>query len=482
MAHIETLQGLIAQSLSLVVVAISSVIFCRCFYRIYLHPLSSVPGPKLAACTSLWLAYHTYIGDECTVVYDLHRKYGPVLRVAPNDVDIADKDALEPIYVARGGFPKTPAYSKFDIDGHTTIFSSLTLPERATRAKAVAPLFSTTSIRNSQEALREVFDDFAKRLQTEARTGRPVNVLNVTRAMAIDAVSTYLFHERYGAITEDSESMSASPFVDSFVGVGAYFNIVPGKIGGFVMEVIERWSATKNVEQSHGLIDQYARRLVQRAIPKSGSYQSRLLEKSTIAQSRIEVKDVCFAGTDSTGMNTATIMWYLAKHPEVYDRLRQAVMESIGNDEDPTACVYLRGVVREGLRLSWANPIRLPRSVPAGGWKYHDYYFPAGTSVGVAAFQLHQDSSVFPEPHRFLPERWDNADDRMLTAFFAFGKGTRACIAQSLAMYEVTMAIFTVVKEDVLRGASIVEDRIEIKEWFNSKVKGHEILIQFASK
>lgn len=317
MAYLENLQGLIAQSLSLVVLAISSAVFCRCFYRIYLHPLSSVPGPKLAACTSLWLAYHTYIGDECTVVYDLHRKYGPVLRVAPNDVDIADKDALEPIYVARGGFPKTPAYSKFDIDGHTTIFSSLTLPERATRAKAVAPLFSTTSIRNSQEALREVFDDFAKRLQTEARTGKPVNVLNVTRAMAIDAVSTYLFHERYGAITENSESMSASPFVDSFVGVGAYFNIVPGKLSGFVTELIERWSTTKNVEQSHGLIDQYARRLVQTATPKSGSYQSRLLEKSTKAQSQIEVKDVCFAGTDSTGMNTATIMWYLAKHPEV---------------------------------------------------------------------------------------------------------------------------------------------------------------------
>ncbi|OJJ71826.1 hypothetical protein ASPBRDRAFT_126295 [Aspergillus brasiliensis CBS 101740] len=480
MSELEELQGLITRSLILTVLAIVLSVYSRCFYRIYLHPLSSVPGPKLAACTSLWLAYHTYIGDECTVVYDLHRKYGPVLRVAPNDVDIADKDALEPIYVARGGFPKTPAYSKFDIDGHTTIFSSLTLPERATRAKAVAPLFSTASIRSSQQALREVFDDFVARLQAEARNGKPVNVLNVTRAMAIDAVSTYLFHERYGAITEKSESMSASPFVDSFAGVGAFFNIVPGKMGDFVTGVIERWSTTKNVKKSHGLIDQYTRRLVQTAIPKSGSYQSRLLEKSTPEQSRIELKDVCFAGTDSTGMNTATIMWCLAKQPEIYDRLRQAVLESIENNEDPTACAYLRGVVREGLRLSWANPIRLPRTVPTGGWWYRDYYFPAGTSVGVAAFQLHQDSGVFPEPHRFLPERWDNANDEMLAAFFAFGKGTRACIAQSLAMYEVTMAIFTVVKADVLRGATIVRDRIEMKEWFNSKVKGQEILIQFA--
>ncbi|PWY74557.1 cytochrome P450 [Aspergillus sclerotioniger CBS 115572] len=480
MIGIDIFQGSSAQPLLLAAVAVVSAVLWRCFYRIYLHPLSSVPGPKIAACTSLWLAYHTYVGDECTVVYDLHRRYGPVLRVAPNDVDIADKDALEPIYIARGGFPKTSAYSKFDIDGHTTIFSTLTLPERATRAKAVAPLFSTASIRSSQKALGEVFDDFVGRLQAEARTGRPVNVLNATRAMAIDAVSAYLFHERYGAITEKTESMSASPFVDSYVGVGAFFNIVPGKIGDFLMAMVERWSTNTTVKKSHGLMDQYTRQLIQTARPNSGSYQSRLLEKTSTTQSQIEVKDVCFAGTDSTGMNTATIIWYLARQPETYARLREAVLKNIENGEDPTTCAYLRGVVREGLRLSWANPIRLPRMVPAGGWQFRDFYFPAETSVGVAAFQLHQDSSVFPEPQRFLPERWDNADDAMLTAFFAFGKGTRACIAQSLAMYEVTMAIFKVAESDVLRGATAVEDRIEIKEWFNSKVKGEEILIQFS--
>lgn len=131
--------------------------------------------------------------------------------------------------------------------------------------------------------------------------------------------------------------------------------------------------------------------------------------------------------------------------------------------------------------MSWANPIRLPRSVPPGGWNYHQYDFPAGTSVGVASFQLHQDETVFPEPLRFMPERWLHPTNEMLNNFISFGKGTRACIAQNLGTLEVTTAILKVVEADLLRGSRVVGNNgIRIKEWFNSRVEGEEILIQLS--
>ncbi|KAL2870251.1 cytochrome P450 [Aspergillus lucknowensis] len=454
-------------------------ILSRCLYQLYYHPLSRVPGPKLAACTSLWLAYHTYIGDECTVIFELHKKYGPVLRVAPNDVDIARGDAIEPIYLNHGGFPKPPVYSKFDIDGHPTIFSTLTLPERASRAKAVAPLFSTAAIRNSLGTLEGVVDDFVQRIRRDAKSGQPVNVLRLTRALAIDAVSAYLFHERYGALDEDADVMSASPFVDAYVGVGAFFNFTFGKLGEYLVALVEYLAHRPETAKSFNAMDEYTGRLVKSSVPKSGSYQSRLLERVSESQAQIEVKDVCFAGTDSTGMNTASIMWYLAKYPEIYIRLRTSLQTTIAENSDPLLDPYLRAVIREGLRLSWANPTRLPRAVPAPGWTYESYFFPPGTSVGVSSFQLHQDETVFPEPLEFRPERWLNPTDEMLNSFFAFGKGTRACIAQNLGMMEVTLAILGVARGDVLNGARALGDRIEIKEWFNSRVRGEEILVQW---
>ncbi|KAJ9199464.1 hypothetical protein DTO021D3_5870 [Paecilomyces variotii] len=469
---LETATG---NPISSIVSFLAGYISCVCTYRILFHPLSRVPGPRVAACTSLWLAYHAYIGDEATVIYELHKKYGPVLRIGPEDVDIAEGDAIETVYLDRGGFQKSRPYTKFDIDGHPTIFSTLTMDERANRAKAVVPLFSTTSIRNSNQVLCGVIDEFVSRLQKEAATGQPVNVLNLTRSMAVDAVSSYLFQQNYGGIAEGASEMSASQFVDAYVGVGAFFYF-PEPIAGLAMRIFDMLTSNEHTAKSFQVVDNFVHKLVASTTPGSGSYPSRLLERSIgEQQTRVECKDLIFAGSDSTGMNMATILWYLSRNPEIYDRLKQEVLQKKHNDEDPTAGPYLRGVVREALRLSWANPTRLPRLVPEGGWTYKEFHFPCGTNVGVSAWQVHQEEDIFPEPREFRPERWLNPSNKMLRNFFAFGKGNRTCIAQNLALTELMLATQKIAETDALRGAKAVQDKIEIYEWFNSRVKGEKI-------
>jgi len=54
---------------------------------------------------------------------------------------------------------------------------------------------------------------------------------------------------------------------------------------------------------------------------------------------------------------------------------------------------YLSAVVKEGLRVSMANPTRLPRVVPAGGWTFKSPHFPAGALVGCS--ELHFNENVF---------------------------------------------------------------------------------------
>lgn len=153
--------------------------------------------------------------------------------------------------------------------------------------------------------------------------------------------------------------------------------------------------------------------------------------------------------------------------------------ESRDEGQDPVQHPYFRGVIREGLRLSWANPTRLPRSVPPGGWAFKGFIFSPGTSVGVSAFQLHQDERVFKDALKFDPTRWLDPTETMLTNWMAFGKGMRSCIAQNLATVELNLATLSIVESDVLRRARPVQDRIEIKEWFNSRVNGEKILLEW---
>ena len=58
--------------------AILTISACRILYNLYLHPLSHFPGPKLAACSRLWLAYRELIKGESLgdLRVELHRQYG----------------------------------------------------------------------------------------------------------------------------------------------------------------------------------------------------------------------------------------------------------------------------------------------------------------------------------------------------------------------------------------------------------------------
>ncbi|KAJ5024370.1 hypothetical protein J3E72DRAFT_343986 [Bipolaris maydis] len=59
--------------------------------------------------------------------------------------------------------------------------------------------------------------------------------------------------------------------------------------------------------------------------------------------------------------------------------------------------------------------------------------------------------------------------------WFAFGAGSRACIARNLATMELQFATERLAKTGVLDGARAVQKDVEIYEWFNSKVKGGKI-------
>ncbi|KAF2798581.1 cytochrome P450 4A10 [Melanomma pulvis-pyrius CBS 109.77] len=449
------------------------VLLVRPLYFLFLHPLSHIPGPILAKLSPLWLYYHSYIGDEATVIHALHQRHGPYVRVSPHEIDIADPDAVQPIYIAKGGFAKAKCYNNFTIDGHATIFSTTSNEVRASRAKAVTPLFSTKSIRENDAALYACVDRMVARLERESKTGtQTVNLLNLTRSLAVDMVSTHLFQQDYNSVSEAGPVLSISLFVDAFVGVGRFFYL-PNLVFVWVDWAITTFSPDHGTSKSMATVDVFVDDMVENTSEKSTSYAGRMLAAGILKDEvKAQCKDLVFAGTDSTGMNLAMICRFLVLHPKQYARLREEVQSN--TSQDPSSLPYLSATVKEVLRLSMANPTRLPRVVPPSGWAFKNRVFPAGTIVGCSAYALHLDSTIFPNPHAFEPERWleGNATLEMQKSWFAFGAGSRACIARNLAMTELLMAAQRIAMSGVLEGARCVQDEVQLYEWFNSRVKG----------
>lgn len=71
-----------------------------------IDPLRSVPGPTIARFTRLWYLYKIYKGDFERTNVDLHKKYGPVVRIAPNEYSIDDVEAAKIIYGHGNAFVK----------------------------------------------------------------------------------------------------------------------------------------------------------------------------------------------------------------------------------------------------------------------------------------------------------------------------------------------------------------------------------------
>ena len=118
----------------------------------------------------------------------------------------------------------------------------------------------------------------------------------------------------------------------------------------------------------------------------------------------------------------------MARNPEKQEKLRQEIL-SFGK-EDMTAqdigqMRYFRACLQESFRMNptIANMIRvLPHDTVIRG-----YNIPAGTMVTWFNSVIGNDPNLFPEPDKYIPERWiDNPD--LEKYFVPFTKGSRQCL------------------------------------------------------
>lgn len=70
----------------------------RAGYYCFFHPLHAIPGPWLARFSKSWINIHYFRGSWLDDVIGLHQKYGPVVRIAPDEVSFVDESALKQLY------------------------------------------------------------------------------------------------------------------------------------------------------------------------------------------------------------------------------------------------------------------------------------------------------------------------------------------------------------------------------------------------
>jgi cytochrome P450 len=148
----------------------------------------------------------------------------------------------------------------------------------------------------------------------------------------------------------------------------------------------------------------------------------------------------------------------LVREPAVLARLR-AEVDALGDDPAPDAIArlpYLDAIVCETLRVEpvvtdVSRKCRLPLRV--GPWTV-----PPGKLAVVNIGAILDDASLFPEPERFLPERFLERSFGA-TQFLPFGGGSKRCLGAAFAQAELAIALATIASKWDLKLASDTPER-----------------------
>ncbi|KAI0399986.1 cytochrome P450 monooxygenase-like protein [Xylaria palmicola] len=428
----------------------------RCIYRLYFHPLAKFPGPRLAAVSDLWYV-KTYTGGRTPfVMLETHRKYGDVVRVAPNELSFCTPQSHQDIYghTSKGKqrFLKTDFY---DIGKIPRVTSARDPEVHARQRKAMAHAFSAKALRDQEVLIHEYVDMFLKQLGNLGQAGQKgINVSEAFNWLTFDIIGELSFGESFNAVAE-----GRTPYWISLIFDGTYWSALTSlrkrlPIMKLVLLLMLPGDAREKYRKHVELTRQKAQRRIKRGADTGrgmADFFGQMIKANTIteAELREQARALIVAGSETTATTLAAITLQLLRSPDVLTKLQHEIRSTFTSVDQITGDAtsglgYLNGVIEECLRVFPPVTINLPRYSP--GAVIDGHYVPGGVVVGNSNYEMSRDPRYWHEPEKFLPERWigDGYQDNK-KASQPFSTGPRGCLGVNLAYLEMRIVLAKVV-------------------------------------
>ncbi|PYI03047.1 cytochrome P450 [Aspergillus sclerotiicarbonarius CBS 121057] len=420
-------------------------------YRQRRNPLSAVPGPFLCKWTDIVVRYHSVIGNRPRYVQLLHHKYGPIVRVGPNEVDVAKIAAAREIHRIGGGYLKSTRYRLLKTEDTESIFSTIDPKFHGRHRRLLSSPLSDANLLSLESLIEARVRFTIQRMRKEMADRGVVDVEKWFFFMSTDIIGELTFGESFqmaDQVAQKNQYIKDLELAGLLAGIRASFPAVITLATflplPFIREVND--SRTRTEGYATESIGRYKRLLAANPNNVKPTLFTKLYNagKEGLPDSEIrgDADDFILAGSDTTSITLTYLTWAVCKAPAI----RQALVAELAGlpdqfgDKDLRELPYMNQVVDETLRLYPAVPCDLARIVPPQGATLGGHWVPGGSTVTTQLWSLHRDPNVFIQPERFDPSRWASPTKGMKDAFMPFGAGSRNCIGMHLARIELRLA------------------------------------------
>ncbi|KAI7712361.1 putative P450 monooxygenase [Hortaea werneckii] len=437
-------------------------------YRVYFHPLSRIPGPKINAVSRIPYIRHLLAGTTVENVSKLHAKYGDVVRVSPSQVSFINGETSFPeIYGFRTGklkghanMLKDPVWYPPPVNGAPSIIIANDTDHSRAR-KTLSHAFSEKALAEQEGLLHRYSDQLVSRLkEVTSESPEPVNMVKWYNWFTFDIIADLLFGEPFGCL----QDLRTHPYIDLlFRGVKSirFFYIMKffPAVKYLGSLVVDKAMLASRQEYQDWITSQATKRR-ERDVERPDFMGMILKHNGEKGQSlsNLEIDSNCSifitAGSETTATLLSGCTYLMLQNPEVYQKVKDEVRGAFAKYDDITleainrGTPYLLATLQEALRYYPPVPTGFERQVPSGGEVVSGYYLPEGTAVSVSHYPAYHSESNFKNAESFVPERWMGdpmyANDKR-SGHQPFSFGPRNCLGKNLAYAEMRLLMAKVV-------------------------------------
>lgn len=450
--------------LATVVVSIVSLIIKRSLFS----PLSDIPGPIFASFTRLWHIARIINGRVNQDTLELHDKYGPFVRVAPDEVSVSHPDApkqllLNPLH--KGYWYNVAAVPDWRFQ---TPLSTTDPKRKVARSKAFASAYTLSNMLQMEEHVNKVIEKLLGWLDKFSADGKPMDLDLFFSFTAFDIIGEILFSRPFGFIEKGEDidgTLHVGQPINAFAAVAGYvgklrcllmnpiisdLGLLPG---GFLLKTAMKAleERQRNQDTRFDVIAHWLRTLKE--------HPDRLTPGDLNANLITNVG----AGSDATSTSLQSFVYHMIRNQACWAKARAEIdearsqgrcMDRVISYEDAQGLVYFQACLKESLRMFSSQGLGLQRVAPPGGITLGDRTFPEGTilaihprSVGhcplmptmiflpylqyhflVVPRTVQLDKSIWgPDAREFKPERWFAENASALEKYWLVVRKLKIC-------------------------------------------------------
>jgi hypothetical protein len=147
--------------------------------------------------TSKWLTMVDLAGFRTLTIHELHRKYGPTVRIAPNELSFANSECVKEIYGQQTSFFKAQIYESMSVPPFG-IFSLRTKDEHSQRRRLLSHAFAQSTLFETEPLIKIHVAKVIEHVKRGAQ--KPLDAMYLFRSFAFDIAGDLFIGQSFGAL------------------------------------------------------------------------------------------------------------------------------------------------------------------------------------------------------------------------------------------------------------------------------------------